>query len=88
MLGDPIDLILKLQQKYKEFGAVKIRACPEWNPPFNFKYTEKGITTRIQKIHRLKQGRVSIKYRQTSFGLPFYYSIDYNLGIRRKKIGV
>jgi hypothetical protein len=64
MQGDPIDLILKLQLKYREYGAVKIRACAEWNPSFNFKYTEKGITTRIQKIHRLKQGKVSFLHGQ------------------------
>ena len=58
MHKDPIVLMMKLQQKYKEYGAVKIKACPEWQPPLCFKYTEKGITTRIQKIHRLSQGKV------------------------------
>lgn len=67
MKGDPIELIMWLQQKYKETGAVKIKACPEWNPPFNFKYTEKGITTRVQKIHKLRQGKVSF-LRDKSFG--------------------
>jgi len=28
MKGDPVVLIAKLQQKYKEYGAVKIKACP------------------------------------------------------------
>lgn len=62
MQGDPMDLILKLQQKYREYGAVKIRTCAEWNPSFNFKYTEKPITTRIQKIHRLNQGKVTFPH--------------------------
>jgi hypothetical protein len=63
MNGDPIDIVMKLQQKYRDYGAVKIRTPDEWNPPFNFKYTEKPITTRIQKIHRLKQGKVTHFHR-------------------------
>ena len=74
--------MLKLQQKYKEYGAVKIKACPEWNPPFTFKCTEKGITTRIQKIHRLKQGKVNIYSQATIFGCLFYRLILFILGVR------
>ena len=62
MMEDPVVLIAKLQQKYKDYGAVKIIACPEWQPPLCFKYTERGITTRIQKIHRLTQGKVSFLF--------------------------
>lgn len=63
MTSDPVELMTKLQHKYKEFGAVKIIACDQWQPPFNFKYSEKGITTRIQKIHKLKHGKVSNLHR-------------------------
>lgn len=59
MKSDPIELLLKLQQKYKNYGAVKLTSCPEWKPSFCFKYTDKGITTRIQKIHKLKKGKVN-----------------------------
>ena len=62
MKEDPVKLFMKLQQKYKQFGAIKLKACPEWQPPLCFKYTEKGITTRIQKIHRLTQGKVASLY--------------------------
>lgn len=77
MMKDPIELIAKLQQKYKEFGAVKIRACLEWQPPFSFKYTEKGITTRIQKIHKLSQGKVTLLNRWFSLEnlLSFCWSL-------------
>jgi hypothetical protein len=34
-------------------------ACDEWQPPFCFKYSDRGITTRIQNIHRLKKGKVT-----------------------------
>ena len=39
MNSDPAMLIAKLQQNYKNYGAVKLKACPEWNPPFSFKYS-------------------------------------------------
>ena len=38
-MEDPVVLIAKLQHKYKDYGAVKIKACPEWQPPLCFKYT-------------------------------------------------
>lgn len=82
---DPAELITKLQQNFSDYGAVKIKACPEWDPPFSFKYTEKGITTRIQKIHRLRQGKV------TFLSIRFFpgkslniFSLKYNLGLSLK----
>lgn len=58
MHGDPVGLLVGLEQKFEEFGAVKIITPPEWKPPFCFKYTDKGITTRIQHLHKLKYGKV------------------------------
>lgn len=60
MKKDPMNLILELQARYSEFGAVKLIAPPEWNPPNCFKYTKIGITTRLQPIHNLKFGKVRL----------------------------
>jgi hypothetical protein len=59
MKKDPIALLLKLQEQFEKYGAVKLKCCPEWKPAFSFRYTDKGITTRIQKVHKLKKGKVS-----------------------------
>jgi hypothetical protein len=59
MNTDPVKLFLKLQDKYKSYGAVKVTSADEWKSPFYFKYTDKAITTRIQKIHKLSKGKVS-----------------------------
>ena len=56
--GDPIELLMKLEKKYEEFGAVKLITPPEWAPPFSFRYSDQGITTRIQHLHKLKNGKV------------------------------
>lgn len=57
MRADPIDLIRKLQREYADYGAVKIIACPQWQPRFCFRNSEKLITTRIQKLHKLCLGK-------------------------------
>ena len=88
MHKDPIVLMMKLQQKYKEYGAVKIKACPEWQPPLCFKYTEKGITTRIQKIHRLSQGKVIFWIFGFSLGKFTIFSLIYNIGLSLKILRV
>jgi len=54
MQGDPIKLMSFLQQNYKEYGAIKLKACASWNSPFSLRYNEKPINTRVQKLHRLK----------------------------------
>ena len=59
MKKDPVALFLKLQYKFKQYGAVKVTCADEWKSPFCFKYTEKPITTRIQKVHKLKKGKVT-----------------------------
>jgi len=58
MNDDPLILIMKLQVKYSNFGAVKLITPPEWNPPICLKSSKIDITTRIQKLHELKIGRV------------------------------
>lgn len=60
MKEDPIALFLKLQEQYKKYGAVNLKSCPEWKPSFSFRYNDKCIKTRIQKIHKLKKGKVNI----------------------------
>lgn len=63
MNEDPIKLVMKLQQKYKDYGAIKLIPPIEWQPPFQFKYTENLITTRIQKIHKLMKANVPLLHR-------------------------
>jgi hypothetical protein len=60
MQEDPIALIQKLQKKYVKFGAVKLIAAEDWNSPFSFKYATIAMTTRVQPIHQLKQGKVRL----------------------------
>ena len=77
-MADPIPLLLKLQELYQDYGAVKITCCDQWKPPFCFKYTEKGITTRVQKIHKLKKGKVRSFSGMES--ILFFYFFKFNLG--------
>lgn len=58
MQGDPSSLIDSLTDKYVEFGAVKLVACDQWNPPLTFRYIDKGITTRVQVLQDLAEGKV------------------------------
>jgi hypothetical protein len=58
MNGDPIELFIKLEEKYKEFGAVKVTVNEDWRCPFQERFVDKGITTRIQYLSKLKQGKV------------------------------
>ena len=53
MQGDPSALFDELERKYVEFGAVKLVACEEWQPPLTFRYIDKGITTRVQVLQLL-----------------------------------
>ena len=36
--------------------------CEAWNAPFTFRYIDKEITTRIQCMQKLKDGKVRIFY--------------------------
>jgi hypothetical protein len=58
MKKDPIELLVMLEKKYENFGAVKLVTPPEWKPPFCFTFSEIGIKTRIQHLHKLKFGKV------------------------------
>ena len=58
MKGDPIELLNMLEDKYSQYGAVKIVVNDSWNSPFTFRYVDKEITTRIQCLHKLKDGKV------------------------------
>jgi len=53
MQRDPSDLFAELERKYVGFGAVKLVACEEWQPPLTFRYIDKGITTRVQVLQLL-----------------------------------
>ena len=58
MKGDPIELLGQLEEKYKHYGGVRLTASESWNCPFTFRYVDKGITTRVQCLQSLKQGKV------------------------------
>ena len=58
MKRDPLEFFIKLEQLYEEYGAVKLVASDGWNPPFTFRYVDKGITTRIQVLQQLSEGKV------------------------------
>lgn len=58
MKSDPVKMLMKLEKQYEEFGAVKLITPTEWQPPFSFRYSDKGITTRIQHLHKLRFGKV------------------------------
>lgn len=58
MKKDPIELLVRLEREYEEFGAVKLSVPPEWKSPFCFNFGEIGIKTRIQQLHKLKDGKV------------------------------
>ena len=60
MNSDPIELLMQLEEKYRDYGAVKLTASECWNCPFTFRYVDKGITTRIQSLQKLKQGKVTL----------------------------
>lgn len=59
MKSDPITLLAQLEEKYKDYGAVRLSASDDWNCPFTFRYVDKGITTRVQKLQSLKSGKVT-----------------------------
>lgn len=57
MQRDPSALLAELERKYVEFGAVKLVVCEEWKPPLTFRYIDKGITTRVQILQMLAEGK-------------------------------
>lgn len=59
MKADPIELLNQLEEKYAQFGAVKIVVNDSWNSPFTFRYIDKEVTTRIQCLSKLKDGKVT-----------------------------
>jgi hypothetical protein len=69
---------------FKEYGAVKLIACDEWQPPFCFKYCDRGITTRIQNIHKLKKGKVT--FFKSVFVTESFFLIKINIFRHSKKI--
>lgn len=58
MEGDPVELLMRLEEEFKEYGGVKLVASREWRPPFSFRFGDRGITTRIQHLHKLGRGKV------------------------------
>lgn len=58
MMEDPITLFKRLEVNFSQYGAIKLKACNEWNPPFCFKYIDKKLTTRVQVLSDLKHGKV------------------------------
>jgi hypothetical protein len=58
MKGDPLAFFINLERLYYEYGAVKLIASDGWNPPFTFRYIDKGVTTRIQVLQQLSEGKV------------------------------
>lgn len=58
MKQDPVEFFIKLERLYEEYGAVKLVASDGWNPPFTFRYVDRGITTRIQVLQQLAEGKV------------------------------
>ena len=77
MEQDPLKLLIRLEKKYEEFGAVKLIAAPEWRPPFSFRFSDRGITTRIQHLHKLKYGKVKTHWMLCIFFClySFYLSL-------------
>lgn len=51
---------MKLEQKYGDYGAVKVSACDKWNCPHIERCADFGITTRHQILSKLKLGKVNI----------------------------
>ena len=58
MNSDAVEIFMKLEAKYREFGAVRVTACDKWKCPFQERFVDKGITTRIQYLSKLKHGKV------------------------------
>jgi hypothetical protein len=85
MQGDPVDFFMKLEKQYEEFGAVKLIASQGWNPPFTFRYIDKAITTRIQILQQMAEGKV-IPYVSP---LGFHVTpTDLNLAVRTEHLGL
>lgn len=87
MKQDPVKLFVGLEEKYQHYGAVKVRASPNWQPPFCFGFRDKGITTRIQKIHKLSLGKVGFFIYSMSTGSSrFFFSKIHYLSLFAKSM--
>lgn len=58
MESDPIALIKHLEQRYAEYGAVKLTAADDWAMPYSFGNVDKPITIRKQVIQDLTKAKV------------------------------
>ena len=71
MKADPIEVLNQLEEKYAQYGALKIAVNDSWNCPFTFRYVDKEITTRIQCLPKLKDGKVIFLYFHSFEGTFF-----------------
>ena len=83
MQGDPIQLLLKLEELYQEYGAVKLVTPSQWNPPFCFKSNNNGITSRVQHLYKLKFGKVHF-FLTYAIGMFVFLILFLNVGIQIK----